>query len=421
MPRVVALNVGEEHGRFLLKVSLDTSSPDYQSFAYRIIVLDETRRYSTVIPNSEEREFLPDPSADESNLFLRAQNAVKKTQEESYLYSQPFLATAGHAPSAPAPTTIRFVQFGNKKTKPWYSAPYPEEYSCSRILYICEFCLKYMKSEYTLCRHMMKCSWRHPPGNEIYRDGKISLFEVDGQQQSVYCQNLCLLAKMFLHSKMLYYDVEPFLFYVMTTYEDCKYHFVGYFSKEKRSASNYNVSCILTLPTYQRKGYGAFLIEFSYLLTQVEQKTGSPEKPLSDLGLVSYRSYWKMRVARCLLQANGPLSIEEISKRTSMDPNDIISALEALSILQRNPRTNEYELHIRQDELQAVCNKWDRKHQQRVHPNLLRWTPYIGEAKINDLLQHESTLVPAVKNCNLNEASTEEESREKLNSNTYSS
>jgi histone acetyltransferase MYST2 len=47
----------------------------------------------------------------------------------------------------------------------------------------------------------------------------------------IYCQNLCLLAKLFLDHKTLYYDVEPFLFYVMTTANNHGCHIVGYFSK----------------------------------------------------------------------------------------------------------------------------------------------------------------------------------------------
>lgn len=67
---------------------------------------------------------------------------------------------------------------------------------------------------------------------------------------------------MFLDHKTLYYDVEPFLFYVMTESDSTGAHFVGYFSKEKRSP-HFNVSCIMTLPVRQRKGWGNLLIDFS--------------------------------------------------------------------------------------------------------------------------------------------------------------
>lgn len=46
-----------------------------------------------------------------------------------------------------------------------------------------------------------------------------------------YAQNLCLLAKLFLDHKTLYYDTDPFLFYVMTERDDRGFHIVGFFSK----------------------------------------------------------------------------------------------------------------------------------------------------------------------------------------------
>lgn len=47
----------------------------------------------------------------------------------------------------------------------------------------------------------------------------------------IYCQNLCLLAKLFLDHKTLYFDVEPFIFYILTEVNKHGAHIVGYFSK----------------------------------------------------------------------------------------------------------------------------------------------------------------------------------------------
>ena len=88
--------------------------------------------------------------------------------------------------------------------------------------YLCEFCLKYMKTKDMLHRHHGKCEMEgHPPGNEIYRSGALQVWEVDGAKAKIYCQNMCLLAKLFLDHKTLYYDVETFLFYVLTTCDEC--------------------------------------------------------------------------------------------------------------------------------------------------------------------------------------------------------
>lgn len=285
--------------------------------------------------------------------------------------------------SGPA-SQIECIEFGGWEIDTWYAAPYPEEYSRNRVLYICEFCLKYMNSDYVAWRHKLKCAAKHPPGDEIYRHGSVSFFEVDGRKNPVYCQNLCLLAKLFLGSKTLYYDVEPFLFYVLCEYDDLGYHFVGYFSKEKRASSQNNVSCILTLPIHQRKGYGHLLIDFSYLLTKVEEKTGSPEKPLSDMGLVSYRNYWRLVMCKYLiehmpenkLQRKG-LSIRQISDDTGMTPDDVISALEALRFLVRDPVTQVYAFRIDISYCHKEVAKWEAKNYVKLIPKNLTWMPYV--------------------------------------------
>ncbi|KAI8826376.1 acyl-CoA N-acyltransferase [Chytriomyces cf. hyalinus JEL632] len=297
---------------------------------------------------------------------------------------------------------IDTIHFGKWRIGTWYAAPYPEEYCQQQTLYLCEFCLKYMKSAFMTKRHkarpfrenrfpgsnnffhstlQLKCPLTSPPGNEIYRDSVVSIFEVDGKNNKIYCQNLCLLAKMFLDHKTLYYDVEPFLFYVMTERDEEGFHFVGYFSKEKRSSSNFNLSCILTLPIHQRKGYGQLLIDFSYLLSKKEEKPGSPEKPLSDLGLLSYRSYWRIAVLQELRKMdNETVSIEDIASKTFMTHSDIVATLKNLDMLVKDSR-DDYVIRYNANLVDEVLAKYKSKKYPTIKPNLLRWIRYEAPKK----------------------------------------
>ncbi|SCU85621.1 LADA_0D08614g1_1 [Lachancea dasiensis] len=291
---------------------------------------------------------------------------------------------------------IEYIHFRDFEIKTWYIAPYSEEFNKNKILYICEYCLKYMNSRYVYYRHQLKCSRRHPPGNEIYRDGKISIWEVDGRENVNYCQSLCLLAKLFLNSKTLYYDVEPFIFYILTEREDlngeCQFHFVGYFSKEKLTSTDYNLSCILTLPIYQRKGYGHLLVDFSYLLTKREYKWGTPEKPLSDLGLLSYRNYWKLKLCQVLHSLKEIITeaeekgfvfqccIEDLSNLTGMIPTDIIFGLEQLNILHHYTQegNTKYALKIGDWSLiEKTVKAAGLKNWYTLKPKNLVWKPMI--------------------------------------------
>lgn len=207
----------------------------------------------------------------------------------------------------------------------------------------------------------------------------------------LYCQNLCLLAKLFLDHKTLYYDVEPFLFYVLTVVDRRGCHLVGYFSKEKHCAQKYNVSCIMTMPQYQRRGYGRFLIDFSYLLSREEGQAGTPEKPLSDLGRVSYHAYWKSVVLEYLHAHRGAraISIETMARETGLFVPDIALAFQLLNFVRcvrRGGSGIAIASHV------VFCVDWTQvdalqERQQRlgarrlvIDAECLRWTPLLTPA-----------------------------------------
>ncbi|KAK9110613.1 hypothetical protein Sjap_018673 [Stephania japonica] len=175
---------------------------------------------------------------------------------------------------------IATIELGRYEIETWYFSPFPPEYNDTMKLYFCEFCLNFMKRKEQLQRHMRKCDLKHPPGDEIYRSGTLSMFE------------------------------------------------------EKHSEESYNLACILTLPPYQRKGYGKFLIAFSYELSKKEGKVGTPERPLSDLGLLSYKGYWTRVLLDILKKHKSNISIKELSDMTAIKAEDILNTLQNLDLIQ---------------------------------------------------------------------------------------
>lgn len=255
------------------------------------------------------------------------------------------------------------IQVKNFLVDAWYFSPYPKRIATRPIIYICSFCLFYFGWKEQYNEHRRECKLKHPPGNEIYRKDGLSFFEIDGHIQKNYCRNLCLLSKLFLDHKTLYYDIDPFLFYVLCREEEDGLHLVGYFSKEKESAQGYNVACLLTMPYCQRMGYGRILIDFSYLLSKKEGLIASPEKPLSDLGLLSYKKYWKEKVFAYLSRNyDKEISIKNISKETSITEDDIMGVLSAEGVLKFYDGNLSYVMNELIDEKEGVdekCLEWE--------------------------------------------------------------
>lgn len=64
----------------------------------------------------------------------------------------------------------------------------------------------------------------------------------------------------------------------------------------------------------------------AYELSKKEKKVGTPERPLSDLGLLSYRSYWTHVILK-LLRDHKSVSIQELSDMTAIQTEDIIRSV----------------------------------------------------------------------------------------------
>ncbi|KAI5806375.1 acyl-CoA N-acyltransferase [Geopyxis carbonaria] len=251
------------------------------------------------------------------------------------------------APKVKIGTTSDYMEFstvylGKHLIIPWYAAAYPkrlvdEASSEQNKLYVCEFCFKYTTDLKNAVVHMKLCKFEPQfLGIQVHQTSGYTIYEVDGRLHPLFCQNLSLFSKMFLDTKSICYDVQSFLFYTVVEVNprEGRQKILGFFSKEKKSWDDYNLACILVFPPFQRRGLGKLLIAFSYELSKTERKIGSPEKPLSALGLRGYISYWSSAVASALIEAKqGSMSVRDLSEITYIHPDDIIITFKYMGIL----------------------------------------------------------------------------------------
>lgn len=156
----------------------------------------------------------------------------------------------------------------------------------------------------------------------------------------------------------------------------------------------------MTLPPYQRQGYGRLLIDFSkslcasfffhkrkknqrltyagYLLTRTEGKVGSPEKPLSDLGLISYRSYWKDVLLEHVCSFPGKeISIKDLSQEMAINAYDIVSTLQALGMMKY--WKGKHIVLKKRDVIEEYQERAKRRGPDWRHTDAkyLRWRPFV--------------------------------------------
>ena len=99
---------------------------------------------------------------------------------------------------------------------------------------------------------------------------------------------------------------------------------------------------------------------------------GSPEKPLSDLGALSYRSYWSQVLLEMLHRHRGNISIRDISVRTAIRTEDIVSTLQSLGLVRywKGQHILSVTPRLIEEHLSMLA-----KPKLTVKPELLYWVP----------------------------------------------
>lgn len=133
---------------FLAHQVATINTDDMYSNPYGGVLAGDNADTSKTYPGDEDRDKFERSKELASSTSHKLED--KAHEDESVTNAESADAEASGA------SQIKCIHFGNYEIDTWYTAPYPEEYSRNRILYICEFCLKYMNSEFVSIRHKVK-------------------------------------------------------------------------------------------------------------------------------------------------------------------------------------------------------------------------------------------------------------------------
>ncbi|KIW53999.1 hypothetical protein PV05_06397 [Exophiala xenobiotica] len=382
------------------------------------------------------------------------------------------------------------VVLGNLLFETWYYSPYPdtvilgrehlstikhaytpgsaadlrqanahglEQPQCDR-LYVCPCCFRYTPDANDFAQHLQVHRTRREQGLEtqpvpesafkVYEWEGHAIWEIDGEREKSYCQNLSLFGKLFLEQKSVFFDTGGFKYYALTytkpqavapvtkgrgrkrsssVFEDdilYQTQVLGFFSKENLSWDANNLACILVFPPFQHRQLGQLLMAVSYKLSGWEWEggvIGGPEKPLSAMGRKSYLRFWSERIARFFMGQSADadakrvfhrkkqtihprkeeMTVREIGERTGMLGEDVVAALNEMGICKvvvpkrkkTSSETNGITSHDGEPEPEELASmiiqrsrvvEWAEKHRVDL-VSPVREEGFLGEWALSDL------------------------------------
>ena len=105
---------------------------------------------------------------------------------------------------------------------------------------------------------------------------------------------------------------------------------------------------------------------------------GTPERPLSDLGLVSYRQYWSRVLLKLIADICEPVSLNDLSEMSAIKVDDVITTLQRLNML--HYKKGQHVIYAPVELIQVRLQEAGSPGLE-VDPDLIMWVPYDARAE----------------------------------------